>query len=260
MINVTAPAILRSLPPNDTLQRRPVPGRNGKAGFSISRMSEVDNINNSSNSNSTSQNHYRLGTADDAVVLDAPLLLSPDRQRARGGCCPFRGGNSATARTPVAVADVATSGTPEEGAGVGGDRQGGGRSSPAAAASAAARTQFDEAMAALPRETKAAYLEAKRVAPRLVEKESNPDAYLEYDHYDPWRAALRVATYWTFRTEIFGGERAYRPMTLAGSGAMSPDDVKVFQTGFLMVLPNDRHGRAVVRRKITVFGAGDFVV
>jgi hypothetical protein len=112
---------------------------------------------------------------------------------------------------------------------------------------AAARAQFDEAMAGLPRETKESYVEALRRNPDLVETESNPDLYLAYDQHDPWKAALRVAAYWKSRAEIFGDGRAYRPLTLTGHGALSPEDVKLFRTGFLMILPNDRHGRAVVR-------------
>jgi hypothetical protein len=111
----------------------------------------------------------------------------------------------------------------------------------------AARAQFDEAMAGLPSETTEAYVEALRRAPDLVETESNPDLYMAYDQHDPWKAALRVAAYWKSRAEIFGGDRAYRPLTLTGRDALSPEDVKLFHTGFLMILPNDRHGRAVVR-------------
>jgi len=139
--------------------------------------------------------------------------------------------------------------------------EGAASASTAAAAAIASRDPFDEAMAVLPHETTAAYVEAVRVAPHLVEAESNPDIYLAFHNGDPWKAALCVATHWKMRAEIFGGEnnakgdsnknsesnRAYRPMTLTGDGAMSPDDVKVFKTGFLMVLPSDRHGRAVVR-------------
>jgi hypothetical protein len=140
--------------------------------------------------------------------------------------------------------------------------EGAASASTAAAAAIASRDPFDEAMAVLPHETTAAYVEAVRVAPHLVEAESNPDIYLAFHKNDPWKAALCVATYWKMRAEIFGGDRnsetgdanmnsdsnrAYRPMTLTGDGAMSPDDVKVFKTGFLMVLPRDRHGRAVVR-------------
>ena len=109
-----------------------------------------------------------------------------------------------------------------------------------------ARAQFLEAMASIPDEDKAAYVEAVRQTPNLVEAESNPDLYLEYDSYDPWKAALRVANYWKTRVEIFG-DRAFLPLTITGDGAMSSEDIKVLRTGFFMVLPNDKQGRTVVR-------------
>jgi hypothetical protein len=109
-----------------------------------------------------------------------------------------------------------------------------------------ARAQFQEAMASVPDEDTAAYMEAVRRVPSLVARESNPDLYLEYDSYDPWKAALRVANYWKTRAEIFG-DRAFLPLTLTGDGAMSSEDVKILRTGFFMVLPNDKQGRTVVR-------------
>lgn len=111
-----------------------------------------------------------------------------------------------------------------------------------------ARAQFHEAMASISDEDKAAYAKAVRQAPNLVEAESNPDLYLEYDSYDPWKAALRVANYWKTRVEIFG-DRAFLPLTITGDGAMSSEDVKVLRTGFFMVLPNEKQGRTVVRER-----------
>jgi hypothetical protein len=109
-----------------------------------------------------------------------------------------------------------------------------------------ARAQFHEAMASIHDEDKSAYVEAARRAPDLVEAESNPDLYLEYDSYDPWKAALRVANYWKTRVEIFG-DRAFLPLKITGDGAMSSEDIKVLRTGFFMVLPNEKQGRTVVR-------------
>jgi hypothetical protein len=99
-----------------------------------------------------------------------------------------------------------------------------------------ARAQFHEAMASIPVEDKAAYVEAARRAPNLVEAESNPDLYLEYDSYDPWKAALRVSNYWKTRAEIFG-DRAFLPLTITGDGAMSSEDIKVLRTGFSWSYP-----------------------
>jgi hypothetical protein len=186
-----------------------------------------------------------LGLGDTTTTdTDAVLRRRPEHHRG----APLAGANvtttAAATATATAAAAAATGAASSGKHDVVGDIGDGGSSGKGRGA---ARAQFDEAMAGLPRETTEAYVEALRRAPDLVETESNPDLYMEYDHHDPWRAALRVAAYWTTRVEIFGDDRAYRPLTLTGRDALSPEDVKLFRTGFLMVLPNDRHGRAVVR-------------
>lgn len=108
-----------------------------------------------------------------------------------------------------------------------------------------ARSHFHEAMASIPHGDRVAHGEAMERAPRLVDVESNPDHYLELAEFDPWKAAARVAAYWKARVEIFGG-RAFLPMTISGEGAMLREDIELLQSGFLMVLPNDKQGHPVV--------------
>lgn len=108
-----------------------------------------------------------------------------------------------------------------------------------------ARSLFDDAMASIPHEDKGAYLEALSRVPHLVELESNPDQYLDFLGYDPWKAALRVVEYWKTRVDLFG-ERAFLPMEISGEGALSPEDIRVLETGSFMVLPNNKYGQAVV--------------
>jgi hypothetical protein len=107
------------------------------------------------------------------------------------------------------------------------------------------RAHFNEAMASIPRDERAAYMEAMERDPRLVEIESNPDHYLDHAECDPWKAAARMAAYWNARVEFFG-DRAFLPLTISGEGAMSQEDVELLQSGFLMVLSNDCQGRPVV--------------
>lgn len=90
---------------------------------------------------------------------------------------------------------------------------------------------------------KAAYLEALERVPCLVEQESPGKKFLLASKCDPWAAASRLVTYWKFRKEFFGPDRAFRPMTL--EGAMR-EDRRVFDLGFIALLGPDQAGRAVI--------------
>lgn len=56
-------------------------------------------------------------------------------------------------------------------------------------------------------------------------------------------AAERLATHWSVRREIFGDERAFLPMTLAGA---MKDDLFQVQQGYVTPMANDEHGRPVL--------------
>jgi hypothetical protein len=84
---------------------------------------------------------------------------------------------------------------------------------------------------------KAAYLEAKEKAPDLIEKESNPVLYLQFDQVDARKAAKRLAHYWKLRKEIFQ-ERAFLPLNQTGKGALSEEDIEIAKSGVLTLLPN----------------------
>jgi hypothetical protein len=104
---------------------------------------------------------------------------------------------------------------------------------------------LDEAMNLLPEADKAAYLEAQRLVPELVLKESNPIWFIWRDKYDPWSAARRLALYWNKRKDYFK-ERAHLPMNQSGEGALSKEDVALLNTGYCVLLPRDAKGRDVV--------------
>jgi hypothetical protein len=100
-----------------------------------------------------------------------------------------------------------------------------------------------DAVQSIPDEEKTAYLEALEIAPLLVERESNPVAFLRCENYDAWAAARHLVAYWDVRKKIFGAERAFLPMTQ--SGAMA-DEMEYLEKAISMILPDDDCGRSVV--------------
>mmetsp|Transcript_3977 Transcript_3977/g.8002 ORF Transcript_3977/g.8002 Transcript_3977/m.8002 type:complete len:1060 (+) Transcript_3977:157-3336(+) len=105
--------------------------------------------------------------------------------------------------------------------------------------------ELADAVGFLPEHQTAAYLQAQRVCPELVEIESDPLMFLRFHRYNAWSAAQQITTYWTKRREIFK-ERAFLPMTMTGDGAMNQDDITFLRTGYFCFLPPDRDGRTVI--------------
>jgi hypothetical protein len=99
-----------------------------------------------------------------------------------------------------------------------------------------------ESLLAIPDEEKAAYLEALEIAPLLVERESDPVAFLRCENYDAGAAARRLVLYWDIRKKTFGAERAFLPMTQ--SRAMA-EDMEYLEKALIVMLPDDKHERAV---------------
>ena len=94
--------------------------------------------------------------------------------------------------------------------------------------------QIENAIEAMDSNEKAAYLRALKVAPHLVDHEAPPSWFLQFERYDAWAAAKRWVSYWEQRSEIFG-ERAFLPMSQSGYGTLSPKDVEVLRTGYLVM-------------------------
>jgi len=105
--------------------------------------------------------------------------------------------------------------------------------------------EMESAISLLPDRDKAALLEARRVAPELAEKEAPPLRFLLFEDYNAWDAARRLAAYWAARKRIFA-ERAFLPMNCTGEGTLSREDVTVLRSGYILLLPNDAHGRPVL--------------
>jgi hypothetical protein len=99
-----------------------------------------------------------------------------------------------------------------------------------------------EALLAIPDEEKEAYLEALEIAPLLVERESDPVAFLRCEKYDAGAAARRLVVYWEIRKKTFGAERTFLPMTQRGAMA---EDMEYLEKALIVMLPDDEHDRAV---------------
>lgn len=94
-----------------------------------------------------------------------------------------------------------------------------------------------------------AFLEALEKAPELIARESDPLLYLRREVGDVHAACTRLFTYWTQRRNVFGESQAFLPLQYGTSdspGAIGKKEIDLMQTGFLVALPNDRHGRSVV--------------
>ena len=102
----------------------------------------------------------------------------------------------------------------------------------------AARRELGAALELLSDAETAAYKEATKKVPHLVEIESPPIRFLRFENYNAWSAAKRLAAYWRHRKALFG-ERAFLPMTQTGEGALSQEDLEVLNTGYIAILPND---------------------
>ena len=88
-----------------------------------------------------------------------------------------------------------------------------------------------------------AYREAVRLAPNLVENETDWEAFLRVEKNDPRQAAMRVARYWGLRSEIFGPDLALCSMTM--HGALVKDDY-LMSLGIIYLRPSDRFGRSIL--------------
>jgi hypothetical protein len=109
----------------------------------------------------------------------------------------------------------------------------------------AASRRVKEAMASLAGSATAAFDEMMTNSQHVVDTESSADKFLRYAQDDAFSAAKRICKYWEMRKAHFG-DRASLPMTATGSGALSKNDLEVFQSGFIVLLPNDRLNRPVV--------------
>jgi len=73
--------------------------------------------------------------------------------------------------------------------------------------------------------------------PHLIQTESSPQKFYQWEKFRLDAAVKRLALYWKRRLQLFR-ERAYLPLTCTGHGALSKTDVEIFQTKCCtMILP-----------------------
>jgi hypothetical protein len=105
--------------------------------------------------------------------------------------------------------------------------------------------KVEAAISMLPDAIKSALLEARERAPQLVQEEAPVIRFLRVDKYDPWRAAHRLACYWSVRKRIFD-DRWLLPMNQSGEGCLSRDDLNCLNSGYQAFLQYDVNGRSVL--------------
>jgi hypothetical protein len=123
--------------------------------------------------------------------------------------------------------------------------------------------EIDAIIAALSDEEKNAYLNAKSHrgddSISLPASES-PYYFYYFRHGNGYRdirdAARAMALYWTVRRDVFGEDRYARSMDLTGDGAVTREDIKVFECGAAYSLPSDRDGHSVICFDLTKTGKG----
>jgi len=97
--------------------------------------------------------------------------------------------------------------------------------------------EIDRALRDIAEEDKQAFLYAWENVPELIEIETHPIKFLLREDFDVDKTIKRMALYWKYRYDVFGPERAFRPMTTSGDGVLTPEDVADVKTGAIMILP-----------------------
>ena len=95
------------------------------------------------------------------------------------------------------------------------------------------------------RETKA-YCEAFERDAELVQTETDPLQFVRYCDYNLYKGAKRLCLYWTERLKLFGPDRAFLPLTLTGTGALTDEDVRNLYGGYPSLLPNTKSGHKCI--------------
>lgn len=93
-----------------------------------------------------------------------------------------------------------------------------------------ALAQVDRAIQLISPHLKAAYNEAQRRCPGLIQSESDPIRFLLYSNLESTTAAMHLVTYWRKRLEVFG-VRAFLPLDLSGNGAYTTEDINLIKQG-----------------------------
>ena len=98
----------------------------------------------------------------------------------------------------------------------------------------------------LPFHQSQAYLQALAKDPELIRIETDPLQFVRFCNFDLWAGAQRLCRYWTERLKLFGPQRAFLPLTLTGTGALTPEDVVSIQAGYPAILPDTSNGQKCI--------------
>jgi hypothetical protein len=106
---------------------------------------------------------------------------------------------------------------------------------------------LEDALNIIPLPDKLALLQAFAVCPEIVQRESPSWRFLEFEKYNSFNAARRLAKYWDVRLNLFGPERAFLPvLDFTGRGALRPELLDYIATGVAVILPPDDCNRPVL--------------
>ena len=95
------------------------------------------------------------------------------------------------------------------------------------------------ALEMIPVQNKKEYLEAVRLAPKLIKTESDPVKFLRVEDFNPWMSAKRLILYWEYRKKWFQN-RWLLPLNNTGAGALDKDDCDLLRSGWVSyVTPSD---------------------
>ena len=82
-------------------------------------------------------------------------------------------------------------------------------------------------------------MEAVKLAPFLVIRESDPVKFLRSEDYNPWQAAKKLVLHWEYRKWIFR-DRWLLPLDdESGNGAMNPNDIDLLRHGWSVFVPTN---------------------
>ena len=103
-----------------------------------------------------------------------------------------------------------------------------------------------------------AYCKVLKVAPQLIQSESDPELFLQREKGNAVAAARRLLNYWTKRLQIFGPRRAFLPLR---DGALGPEELAIADSGIFVRVGHDAHGRDVfcidLNRRLKGMGGAD---
>lgn len=115
---------------------------------------------------------------------------------------------------------------------------------------------LEDEISRLPPDRTAAYRRAKEMCPFELTRDRKR-AFIERENGNIAQAARRMARYWQMRLDLFGEDRCYHPMTLAG--AMADEAAPAMEMKIHQVLPvTDTAGRKIIYTDMSLRNYGRY--